>query len=414
MEKQNNIPKLRFPEFTNEWLFKKFGAVTKRISIPVDINNENLYNQIGIRSHGKGIFYKESVSGKSLGNKRVFWIKENALIVNIVFAWEQAVAKTTEREIGMIASHRFPMYQPVDSQSDLDYLLHFFLTRKGKSLLELASPGGAGRNKTLGQKEFENLKFHIPEVSEQNKIAAFLSAIDNKLNQLKQKKTLLEHYKKGAMQEIFDQKLRFKDDHGIEFPDWETKTLGEIGFFQTSSIDKLYNPNEKKVFLVNYMNVYRHESITNTTKVKLMVVTAKDSQIANNNLKRGDILFTPSSETPDDIGHSVVIFEDLSNCLYSYHLMRFRPTIIIDILYSHYFCNASKVLNQFSKLSTGSTRFTISVKSFSSIKVDLPCIHEQNKIANFLSAIDEKITHTQKQIQQTEKWKKGLLQKMFC
>ena len=99
--------------------------------------------------------------------------------MNIVFAWEQAVAKTTEKETGMIASHRFPMYSPVETQSDLDYLLQFFLTRKGKSLLELASPGGAGRNKTLGQKEFENLKFLVPNDAEQTKIASFITAIDN-------------------------------------------------------------------------------------------------------------------------------------------------------------------------------------------------------------------------------------------
>ena len=149
----SNIPALRFPDFEDDWQLKKIGTLTERVSNPVDVQDKELYSQIGIRSHGKGIFYKEAVSGKSLGNKRVFWVKENTFIVNIVFDWEQAVAKTTEKEIGMIASHRFPMYSPVDTQSNLDYLLHFFLTRKGKSLLELASPGGAGRNKTLGQKE---------------------------------------------------------------------------------------------------------------------------------------------------------------------------------------------------------------------------------------------------------------------
>jgi len=136
--------------------------------------------------------------------------------------------------------------------------------------------------------------------------------------------------------------------------------------------------------------------------------------IGSCNLKKGDILFTPSSETPDDIGHSVVIFEDLENAVFSYHLMRFRPKIEIDILYSHYFCNIPNVLNQLSKLSTGSTRFTISVKSFSSIEVSLPALKEQTKIAHFLSAIDDKINHCQAQITNTEVWKKGLLQNMFC
>jgi type I restriction enzyme S subunit len=226
-----NIPELRFPEFKGEWKIKKFGELTERISNPVKVELEKMYQQIGIRSHGKGIFHKEFVDGKTLGNKRVFWVKEDVLIVNIVFAWEQAVAKTTKNEIGMIASHRFPMYLPIKTQSDLNYLLYFFLTKRGKSLLELASPGGAGRNKTLGQKEFENLKFLIPEVAEQNKIALFLSAIESKLNALKQKKNLLELYKKGVMQKLFSQELRFKNSEGKEFPKWEKKKLGELNLY---------------------------------------------------------------------------------------------------------------------------------------------------------------------------------------
>jgi len=311
-----NIPVLRFPEFNNEWHLKNIGILTNRLLNPVKVQSYELYKQIGIRSHGKGIFYKEEVTGKELGNKRVFWVKANAFIVNIVFAWEQAVAKTTQNEIGMIASHRFPMYAPVETQSNLDYLLHFFLTPKGKTLLELASPGGAGRNKTLGQKEFEKLKFLIPTVEEQMKIATFINTIDDKLNQLKQKKTLLEQYKKGVIQKIFSQEIRFKDENEKEFPKWEKKKLGEIGTFQTSSVDKLYIEGEKEVFLVNYMNVYKHENLNSETVKNLQVVTAKDSQIVSSDLKKGDILFTPSSETPSDIGHSVVIFEDLDNCVY--------------------------------------------------------------------------------------------------
>lgn len=133
-------PNIHFPQFQKDWKPKRFGDLTERISVPVDVKLDEMYQQIGIRSHGKGIFHKELVDGKSLGNKRVFWVQENCLIVNIVFAWEQAVAKTTANESGMIASHRFPMYEPVKNESDLDYLLQFFLTKKGKKLLEIASP----------------------------------------------------------------------------------------------------------------------------------------------------------------------------------------------------------------------------------------------------------------------------------
>lgn len=413
MPEKKNIPALRFPAFGDDWVEKKLSNIIHRVVKPVNVLHSQHYKQIGIRSHGKGIFHKEVVDGESLGSKRVFWVEEDSLIVNIVFAWEQAVAVTTSLEKGMIASHRFPMYRPKKAEADVRYLLYFFLTKKGKFLLELASPGGAGRNKTLGQKEFENLKLNVPKFAEQTKIASFLSAVDERIQQLQKKHALLEQYKKGCMQQLFSQKLRFKDENGNDYPDWEETSLGEIGTFQTSSIDKLSRENEDMVYLVNYMNVYRHEEITSATKKLLQQVTASKKQINSCNLLKGDILFTPSSETPSDIGHSVVIFEDLPECVYSYHLMRFRPFVLLDILYSHYFCNNDLVMNQLSILATGSTRFTIGLKSFSSVRIKLPCLEEQKKIASFLAAVDEQIMHIKTRSDNILQFKKGLLQQLF-
>jgi len=99
------IPELRFPEFGEEFEIRKIKDLFNRAPESVDVKQEELYREIGIRSHGKGIFHKPPVFGESLGNKRVFWVKEDSLVLNIVFAWEQAVAKTTSDETGMIASH---------------------------------------------------------------------------------------------------------------------------------------------------------------------------------------------------------------------------------------------------------------------------------------------------------------------
>lgn len=102
-------------------------------------------------------FYKEEVSAVEIGNKRVFWVEPDCFVVNIVFAWERAVARTTEQEKGMIASHRFPMYKPKKDIVDLDYITKYFITKRGQNVLMLASPGGAGRNKTLGQKNLQKV-----------------------------------------------------------------------------------------------------------------------------------------------------------------------------------------------------------------------------------------------------------------
>lgn len=197
------VPKLRFPEFNHNWNKQKTSDLLTRVLKPVEIEPAKWYRQIGIRSHGKGIFYKDDVTGKELGAKRVFWVEGNVFIVNIVFAWELAVASTTIEHKGTIASHRFPMYRPRDNKSDVRYMKYFFLTHKGKELLWIASPGGAGRNKTLGQKDFENLEFLSPNVKEQQKIADCLSSLDDLISTQNQKIELLQAHKKGLMQQLF-------------------------------------------------------------------------------------------------------------------------------------------------------------------------------------------------------------------
>jgi type I restriction enzyme S subunit len=408
MEKQLNLPDIRFPEFVNEWESKKLGNLffNRR-------QKGNINLPIFSVTQDRGLVPRNSLD-RNMGNDAQpgdnLLVYPNDLVYNMMRMWQGAIGIAHQK---CMVSPAYVVLQPLD-KVDPVFFINYFQRSRSTYLFTAFSYGITSDRLRLYYKDFSEIVLFTPTLPEQIKIACFLTAVDDRLNQLKKKKSLLEQYKNGVMQKIFDQEIRFKDDEGQEFPKWQSKTLGEIGVFQTSSIDKLYDPLQKKVFLVNYMNVYRHENITNATKENLMIVTAKDSQIATNNLMRGDILFTPSSETPEDIGHSVVIFEDLENCVYSYHLMRFRPIVEINILYSHYFCNIPKVLNQLTKLSSGSTRFTISVKSFSSISVDLPCLQEQNKIANFLSAIDEKISLCNTQIIKTEQYKKGLLQQLFC
>ena len=205
------VPNLRFPEFKEEYDEKLLSDILSRVSKPVKIRENEKYYQIGIRSHSKGLFYKEPETGKQIGNKRIFWIEPNCLIVNIVFAWEQAVSITTEKEIGMVASHRFPMYKVYDN--NLLYVNFFFKTEKGKQLLQMASPGGAGRNKTLNQDFFLNSKVMLPEEKEQVKISKMLSLIEQRIEtQIK----IISDYnslKKGIIQHIFNANHEFPNAH---------------------------------------------------------------------------------------------------------------------------------------------------------------------------------------------------------
>jgi type I restriction enzyme S subunit len=104
--------------------------------------------------------------------------------------------------------------------------------------------------------------------------------------------------------------------------EWIEKQIGEIGYFKTSGVDKVIKPGEQIVRLVNYMDVYN--SVRIDKGFYLSETSATQHEIDSFDLKKGDVLFTPTSETPDDIGHSSVVIEDLDNTLYSYHLTRFR------------------------------------------------------------------------------------------
>lgn len=375
-------PKLRFPQFSSNWEAKRIDEVTKKVSLPVKVNASELYQQIGIRSHGKGLFHKEFVTGESLGNKRVFWVEENCFVVNIVFAWEQAVAKTTKAEVGMIASHRFPMFKPLENTLDVDFLLTLFLTKKGKALLELASPGGAGRNKTLGQSEFAKLKINIPTLPEQQKIAAFLRAVDEKIKQLAKKKDLLYQYKKGVMQKIFNQEIRFKDDNGNDFADWGAKKLGEV-------CRLLYGKDQKQISDVNgkypILGTGGFMGKTNS------FLYDKPSVLIG---RKGTIDKPRYLESPFWVVDTVFYTEIFGNTFPKWLFYRFQ--IINWYLYNE----ASGVPS-------------LSSSTISKIKIRLPCIKEQTKIANFLSAIDEKIDLVNQQLENIQTFKTGLLQQMF-
>jgi restriction endonuclease S subunit len=206
--KNKQHQKTTLGELPVDWKLKTLKSILNPVRKSLVPKQAEMYQQIGIRSHTKGIFYKEKVSGAELGDKSVFWIEPDCFIVNIVFAWEHAIAKTTENEIGMIASHRFPMFKPKEGVMNLDYLLYFFKSLRGKHLLGLASPGGAGRNKTLGQSEFVKLQIPVPSIEEQTAIAQVLQAADKEIQLLKTKTEKLRGQKKGMMQVLLTGKKR--------------------------------------------------------------------------------------------------------------------------------------------------------------------------------------------------------------
>ncbi|MEG8512764.1 restriction endonuclease subunit S, partial [Klebsiella pneumoniae] len=378
--------------------------ILARFVSPVSVSKIEKYREIGIRSHGRGLFHKEEVSGAELGDKRVFWIKKDAVIFNIVFAWEQAVAITSSKDEGCIASHRFPMYLPKDNKCNTDYIRRYFLTKKGKYLLEFASPGGAGRNKTLGQKNFDELVVTIPDVTEQTKIADFLSSVDEKITLLKNQYDLLCQYKKGMMQKIFSQKVRFKDESGEEFPEWQIMKLGEIAQIKRGAsprpiTDPIWFDSLSNIGWVRISDVTKSNKYLLKTEQYVSDKGVKKSRLVNSEKIIMSICATigkPICTTFDVCIHDgFVVFESLSTNT--------------DFLYYY----LSFIEDNWQRYGQPGTQVNLNVDIVSNESINIPSLSEQIKISQFLANIDNKLTSKKAELDKLKTWKQGLLQQMF-
>ena len=374
------------------WNVYLFRDILERVEVPVNVESNKEYVQIGIRSHGKGLFYKEPVLGKALGNKQVFWIQPNCFILNVVFAWEQAITKTTENEISMIGSHRFPMYRPKNDLVDIDYLIYYFLTKRGTDILEAASPGGAGRNRTLGQERFLKSKITLPPLSEQQKIAAILSTQD-KVIELKEKLLVQkQQQKKYLMQQLLTGKKRLP---GF-CEKWTRKQLGEL---------------------------FENRVEINRSDLGLLAITSTRGILPRDCLDLKDNSSEDKSKylriCPGDIGYNTMrMWQGVS--AYSEYEGIVSPAYTIlapmEGVYSHYFAYLFKtqsVIFSFYRFSQGLVDDTRNLKyeNFKKISVSIPSnVAEQRAIVQILSTADHEIGLLQKSIEAEKQKKKALMQ----
>lgn len=196
--------------------------------------------------------------------------------------------------------------------------------------------------------------------------------------------------------------------------EWEEKKLGVIGFFKSNGVDKTIKEGDAFINLLNYMDVFNQKTITATNCSSLMQVTANERQIKENNILKGDVFFTPSSETPEDIGHVSVIEEDLPNTCYSYHLMRYRPNEgVFSTVFPQYAFSSEGMRSQLVFEAQGVQRFVLSKESFENLVCSLPSIGEQEQIGTFFRALDELIGAKEEELEKLRQMKAALLEAMF-
>ena len=233
-------------------------------------------------------------------------------------------------------------------------------------------------------------KIFAPSISEQQKIASFLSAVDKKLQQLTKKKELLAAYKKGVMQKIFSQELRFKDDNGNNYPNWDEKKLGDCIVSNKKSQTQVNEVSKNDRNKINQFPFF-------TSGERLFY--SKEYLIKNENI----FMSTGGKATVKyyngQCSYSTDTYSFTTNNQYSVGFIFFFLQNIIKKIESQYFY--------------GSGLKHLDKKGIVKYKLSVPTLNEQKKIANFLSSIDIKIELVSTQIDNTKAFKKGLLQQMF-
>lgn len=230
-----------------------------------------------------------------------------------------------------------------------------------------------------------NFKFVASQdKKEQTKIAEFLSAVDDKISQLSRQLELLNQYKKGVMQKIFSQEIRFKNDNGEDFGEWKYLKLNEIAIKKSSKISANQIQDDRGDFTIFGASGYL-KSISFFTEEEDYIAVVKDGAGA------GRLFLMPKN----------------SSVLSTMDIIRNNSLVNLDYL----FYRLNKI--DFNSYVKGSTIPHVYFKDYSEETIEVPSIQEQEKIAEFLTAIDERIDHTTAQLTHTKQWKKGLLQQMF-
>lgn len=263
----------------------------------------------------------------------------------------------------------------------------------------------------LSMENIRKFIIRMPSLEEQQRIATLFSLLNKKIEKQQEKIEKLEQFKKGMMQKIFSQELRFKDEDGGEFLEWETKSLIELGEFKRSySFSRSYE-GEGEYFHIHYGDIHTklNSIIHNETELPNISVNGDLEE-----LEVGDILFADASEDYKDLGKAVVIVGNQSKKVVAgLHTHRFKPSTLINPVYLMYFTKTNYYSSFIRMYGTGVSVLGISKNNLGTLEVPVPSTEEQVKIAEFLMIIDNKIKKEKEKLMVLEEQKRGFMQGMF-
>ena len=393
---QQNVPALRFPKFSGAWTEKQLGAIGAIKTGPFG----SLLHEKDYVDKGTPIITVEHLGELGIKHRNLPLVSEKdkerlkgyiLKVDDIVFSRVGSVDRNSiikPEEDGWLFSGRLLRIRTESRHAHAKFLSFSFQQVHTKYKIRSVAVG-----QTMPSLNTNIIRFFCvffpSSILEQQKIASFLSSVDTKIEQLGKKKALLEQYKKGMMQKLFSQEIRFKDQQGNDFSDWEGNTLAML--FEISAGGDIENSHSRK----NKDGIFRYPIYANSEKAKGLHGYSDRYRVEQN-------CITVSGRGTLGVAHAR--FEKFYPIV---RLLVLIPRKDINLIFFEHAINLLQIFNE----STGVPQLTTpQLKKYHLI---YPSINEQRKIADFLSSIHKKIELVAEQLEQARTFKKGLLQKMF-
>lgn len=385
------VPVLRFKGFDSEWKAMQLSQATEKIGSGVTpLGGSKVYTDKGvlfIRSQNVNYdelllndvaFIPEDVH-EDMSNS---FVKPNDILLNITGASIGRSCVVPETVTKANVNQHVCIIRMAQDQSPR-FIQALLSSHHGQKLIHEGEAGGGREG--LSFKSIGAFQFTVPTLPEQQKIAAFLGAVDRKIQQLKRKQALLEQYKKGVVQQLFSQELRFKREDGSDYPEWEEKRLGDIcSTFKSGegiTADEIDIGGEYPVYggngLRGFTDSFTHDGY-------YVLIGRQGALCGNINRVRGKVYISE---------HAIAVQCDKSS-----------DTDWLAQLLTYMNLN---------RLSESSAQPGLAVNKLVQLKIAVPSLEEQSRIAGFLMALDAKVAGVAQAVAAAEKWKKGLLQQMF-
>ncbi|WP_151810901.1 restriction endonuclease subunit S [Acinetobacter bereziniae] len=387
-------PKLRFKEFDGDWIISKLGDEAKFIQgeqVPLD--DQKKQEETGLIK----FLRIENFTQKSNDFRYIHFTGSQDKVLNetdiAIVRYGATAGFICSGKHGVIANNLFKVKV---NNNIIDQKFLEITLKAHSTFIYFQSEMAGGAMPALNFRIVGNLKFNFPSKEEQTKIASFLSAVNEKISQLTQKNELLSQYKQGMMQKLFSQQIRFKADDGSEFGEWESEKISKVFTNKSKSFNPLLNESLPCIEL---------EHLSQNTGQILGTVNSTEQQSTKN-------LFESNS----------VLYGKLRPYLRKFAKPKFKGVCSSEIWvltglkisndYLFQFVQ-SEEFTELTNIQSGSKMPRADWNVIADAEIEYPCLEEQIKIANFLSAIDQKIEVVAQQIEQAKTWKKGLLQQMF-